>query len=251
MSGTLCPHCGRKAHGNFCASCGGALGGRHCTECGASTEVGARFCNGCGHSLGSPAGGAAAGVGGSSKVGWWAAGFALLIAISTLAYPVLRGDPQGGGVTGGAPSTPPDLSSMTPREAADRLFERVMRAASTGDTEGAAQFLPMAVAAYDLVRPLDADAFFHVALLLQTGGDFEAALSKAEQCLEADPGHLLCLSTAASSAVELGREELARQYFGGLLETWDEELAKGLEEYEGHRDMLPGIREEAEAYAGG
>ena len=251
MSGTLCPHCGQKADGNFCASCRGALGGRHCTECGASTETGARFCNACGHSLGSPVGGGAAGAGGSSKVGWWAAGVALLIVMVTFAYPVLRGGTEEGGVTGGAPPRPPDLSTMTPREAADRLFTRVMEAVSAGDTQGAAQFLPMAVAAYERARPLDADGFFHTALLLQTGGDYEAALANVEQCLELSPGHLLCLSAAGSSAAELGREELARQYFGELLEGWDRELATGVEEYEAHANMLPGIREEAEAYAGG
>ena len=42
---------------------------------------------------------------------------------------------------------PPDLSKMTPREAADRLFNRVMSANERGDKDETSWFSPMAIQA--------------------------------------------------------------------------------------------------------
>lgn len=285
MSATTCPRCGKEARGNFCSWCGAALGGRHCTECGAETEPGARFCNRCGSPLAEgmsapspgggasrkatsgagPSGGAGPASGGGSQTGWWVAGAVLVVLILIVAYPVLRQDEvarspgasamapaAGGGQAPGAGPSSVDLSSMTPREAADMLYDRVMRAASAGDTAQVTGFLPMAIAAYDRARPLDADGFFHMALLQQTGGDFEAALATAREGLEADPDHLLLLAAAAEAAQGQGDEATAREYYEHLLDVWDDEQAKGLEEYqpEVHGSMLPGLRQEALDFLG-
>ena len=48
-----------------------------------------------------------------------------------------------------------DLSSMTPREAADRLFNRVMTAVAADDSTEVVSFLPMAIRSLELAEPLD------------------------------------------------------------------------------------------------
>ncbi|HZD03456.1 MAG TPA: hypothetical protein VE173_01015, partial [Longimicrobiales bacterium] len=198
-----------------------------------------------------------------SQAGWWVAGAVLVVLILIVAYPVLRQDevartsgpsamaPAAGGsqAPGSGPSAV-DLSSMTPRQAADMLYDRVMRAVSAGDTAQFTGFLPMAIAAYDRARPLDADGFFHKALLQQTGGDFEAALATAREGLEDDPDHLLLLAAAAESAHSAGDEDAAREYYGHLLDVWDQEQAKDLEEYQLHAQMLPGLRQQAQELLG-
>lgn len=281
MPETTCPQCGKTAEGSFCSWCGAALGGRHCDQCGARLEPGARFCNRCGTPLAEGAGGdgggastgGSAGAGGvagasggsdASQLGWWVAGGALVALILVIAYPVLRQDavappgtaaPAGSGpAAGSAPgqgASSVDLSSMTPREAADALFNRVMRAASAGDSAQVASFLPMSTQAYERARPLDPDGLFHLALLQQTGGDFEGALATAREALEENPNHLLNLGAAAQAAHAMGDDEGAREYYRTLLEGWDEELAAGRPEYDAetaHGGMLPGLRQEAEDF---
>jgi hypothetical protein len=46
---TLCPACGKPAgEGKFCNNCGTTLGLLKCSKCGANSQVGTRFCGGCG-----------------------------------------------------------------------------------------------------------------------------------------------------------------------------------------------------------
>jgi TPR repeat protein len=55
------------------------------------------------------------------------------------------------------------------RDAADRLFDRVMRAVAVGDSAQAGALLPMAIAAYQRARPLDHDALYHLSVLQRNG----------------------------------------------------------------------------------
>jgi tetratricopeptide (TPR) repeat protein len=149
---------------------------------------------------------------------------------------------------GGGGGTPPDLSSMTPREAADRLFNRVMTSVSQGDSAGAQAFLPMAIAAYDRARPLDHDGLFHLSLLNRTAGRLEDALSNAQEVLAEDANHLLALTAAAEAAAGLARTEEAAGYYRKVLDRYDAELARGLPEYADHSTFLQSVRGEAEAF---
>jgi tetratricopeptide (TPR) repeat protein len=178
---------------------------------------------------------------------------------------VPMGGVSGGGVSGsGAPTAgiPPagigaapnvDLSTMSPREAADRLFNRVMAGLSTGDTDEVESFLPMAIDAYHLVPSLDADGYFHLSLLQQAAGDHQAGLESARTVLTSEPDHLLALYAAGEAARELGEAEQAREYFQRLLDAFDQESARALPEYQEHAGFLPSIRETAREFvaAGG
>ena len=153
------------------------------------------------------------------------------------------------------PTSAIDLNSMTPREAADRLFDRVMRAAEGGDPAEATRFLPMAIASYDLITALSLDDRFHLSLLHAVNDDAASALAVAEAGLAVRPTHLLCLATAAEAALLAGDSAQARTHYQTLVDVYDEEIGAGLVEYGtgegGHANLLPVLREQARAYVAG
>ncbi len=197
-----------------------------------------------------------------NQLAWWMAGALLLGLVLVIAYPVYtrgRADspppvatgPVGGAVGGpvGGPAagpSPPDLTSMTAREAADRLFNRVMTAVSVDNSEEVVQFLPMAIAAFGLAEPLDTDGKFHVVLLQLTGQFNAEALEGAEEILSEQPNHLLGLAMAGDASLALGDSASARGYYGRWLDAFETETAKDLLEYRDHAPMFPEMQAKAE-----
>lgn len=253
-----CPRCGVSGEGNFCSSCGAALGTPQCASCGHEAQPGARFCNQCGGSL--AAGGApgaapakaAQGEGATANLGWWLAGALMAGLILVIGWPIYG---PGGQTQRSSPTTNPaldassvDLASMTPREAADRLYDRVMTAVSVGNQGEALNFLPMAIAAYERAVPLDADGSHHLASLLREAQRYDEALAVVARALGDNPDHLLVLSSAGDVASALGDEDAAQGYYQHLLDVWEGEMAKGLPEYEAHRALMPLIRRRAEGF---
>lgn len=263
---TRCPSCGEQATGNFCQSCGAGLGGRFCNQCGEALAPDAKFCSECGTGVGSGAAAAgaqsgpvqvrkaaAAEVVGGQNLPWWIAGGAMFAMIFMIGLSMVRpgGPPApvaGGGATTAAPGTPPDISNMTPTEAADRLFNRVMTSIEQGDEPAARQFLPMAVAAYQRAEPLDLDRRFHLSWLNRLAGNFEAALADAVDILDQNPDHLLGLVAAAEASIELGEMDEAAGYYEHLLEVFDVEVEKPLEEYDIHRAIVISLESDAEQF---
>ena len=253
-----CPSCGSGAEsGRFCANCGAALGKAECSGCGHKPPAGARFCNQCGAAMGASQTSALAS---GNQVAWWMAGGLLLGLVLVIAYPVyserdaapspFATGPVAGPVAGptARPSgTPPDLSQMTPREAADRLFERVMIAASAGNSAEVVQFLPMAIPAYELAEPLDTDGKVHVVLLRLTGQFNTEALEGAEEILSEQPNHLLGLALAGDASLALSDSAGARAYYRRWSDAYETEVAKGLTEYDEHAGMFPDMQAKAEA----
>ncbi len=247
-----CPSCGAAAEGGrFCANCGVALGTLECSRCGHEPPAGARFCNQCGNALGASSTITQAS---GNQVAWWMAGALLLGLILVIAYPVYGP---------GRPAAPPpalagpvagpagiDLSSMTPREAADRLFNRVMTAVAADDSTEASTFLPMAIAAFELAEPLDTDGKFHVVLLRLTGQLNAEALEGAEEILSDQPNHLLGLAMAGDASLALGDSANARRYYSRWLDAYETESAKDLLEYQDHAPMFPEMQVTAEALGG-
>src|SRR5688500_11870363 len=140
-----CPACGSSASGQFCASCGASLSGAACAGCRSSLTPGAKFC----HRCGTPAGAqplAPRTALGRDPLPWAVALIALAALIALVAGPRIgasRGStldapvtaipqpgldfpaPMGGG--GGAGGRAPDISSMSPAERANRLYDRIMQ----------------------------------------------------------------------------------------------------------------------------
>lgn len=258
-----CPQCGKPASGNFCQNCGAALGGRFCNKCGAKLAAGTTYCNQCGARVAGGGGGsanvggrgaAAASLGGGNAP-WWIAGVAMFGLILVVGWSMVRrqepaapGGSAGGAVDPGRPATT-DISQMSPREAADRLFDRVMRTISAGDTAGALGFQPMAVQAYEIVGDLDLDGMFHVALLQQLT-DPAAALTTAKRMLEVEPDHILGLGMAGEACAAMGEQTTAREYFEHLLRVYDAQFARNLVEYDAHRNLMTQFKATAEAFVG-
>jgi len=143
-------------------------------------------------------------------VPWLVAGFLVIAGLTYIAYiGINRNSPpevarmanagnaapgtsaeNGAGEAVAPAGTPPDISSMSPTERFNRLFDRVMRAASAGDTAQARQFTPMAILAYGMLDTVTADARYHAAVLYAESGQDAAALALADTILAQNPNHL-------------------------------------------------------------
>ncbi|MDH3733854.1 MAG: hypothetical protein OEU54_09990 [Gemmatimonadota bacterium] len=134
-----------------------------------------------------------------------------------------------------------ELSSMTPRQAADRLFERAMREHEGGDYERASFFLDMGLQAYAAVPSddLDADARFHMGLMQLLMGDSTAARLSAADIGDAEPDNLLGLILSARVADFAGDETAASDYRRRLREEVEEEGGiPDRPDYESHRALI-------------
>jgi hypothetical protein len=222
-------------------------------SCGAGLEPGALFCSECGaptgHRPGKPL---------LAYLPWALSALALVAFAIAIAFfvqgqlqPRIGDMPLTGGLpeapsedgAGGAPGAGPgmvDLSQLSSRQAADRLFERAMRTDDEGDAEQAKFFANMAVQAYAAVPPeeIDADARFHLGLLHLLQEEPDAAADEAETILAARPGHLLGLALAARAAAARGDEAAEREAYGRFLDALDGERAAALAEYRMHDSLI-------------
>ena len=266
-----CPSCGAEASGNFCASCGNPLNPKKCPSCGTGVPSGTRFCTGCGKALAGGGGGGppkarTRGVqaggprnetsGSNNKLAWWVAGTLLVVVLFVLGYPVLT---RGSAATGGMPAPGSmggagggaglvDLTTMSLDEQGTILFNRVMGSSSAGDSADVEFFLPKALVIYEQLNPTDPDGLYHYALLNQVGGDFEAALAKAQEGLAQIPDYLLLLAVAAEASVGLGDEAGAGELYRHYLDVYDVEMALLRPGYEHHQTIFPIYRDEAQAF---
>lgn len=158
------------------------------------------------------------------------------------APPGMGGSTEGGGLV--------DLTTMTLEEQGTVLFNRVMRSNSAGDTADVAFFLPKALVIYEQLNPTDPDGLYHYALLFQVGGDFEAALAKAQEGLAQVPDYLLLLAVAAEASDALGDTAGARELYSHFLNVYDSEMALMRPGYEHHQPIFPSYREEARIFLG-
>lgn len=187
---------------------------------------------------------------------WIVAAVAAVAFIAVVAFAVGRSlsGPPGSAARGGAPpgmgAAGTDLRTMTPREQADRLFDRVMRAHEAGDTAQVNFFAPMAVQAYGLVGPLDADARYHVGLIQAISGNVDAALAQADTMQQAAPEHLMANMLKSGIELARGNQPAARRAYRAFVEHYESELAKNLPEYQAHRTAIEMFHEEAQAALG-
>jgi len=223
-----------------------------CTSCGASVNAGARFCHACGAQQGA-----------QSKAMPLPAlvlgAFAIVVVVAIVAYNAGRSaGPSSGAVgvpsssaMGTAPGAPPDISNMSPREQADRLFDVVMTAHENGDFAQVDQFASMALQAYGALGPLDADAHYHVGLMSAITGNVEQARARIDSMRSAVPNHLLATmltATVAQMESDGGAVSEAQQKF---LQDYDAEIATNRVEYQMHERAIANCKTRVEAPAGG
>lgn len=244
---TICAACGAKGSGKFCSGCGSALGGGPCRSCGAVLSAGAKFCTACGVPRSGPV--AMPKSGGPPVLPITIAAMAIIALVVVL---VQRNEPvpaQGlvAPFANGATGTPPDLSTMTPREQFDRLYNRVMTAAEQGDTATVVGFSPMALQAYRNLDAVDSDSRYHAAMLRLHTGDVAGAKALADSILAIQPDHLFGYVLQGSLARFGGREAELTEIYRRFLAAWGPEMASGKPEYRDHESMLAEFEKTAKA----
>ena len=216
---------------------------RFCNECGTKFVSDALFCHECGRPV--DGGGTAASVpaaGMSNALKW---GFPAFAIIALIALSVLKGSTRGDaavpadasplGAPLGARAMPaPDISSMSPEEQADRLFDRVMRLSSEGKGDSAAFFGSMAIGAIAALEPLDRHRRYDMGLVALVTGDQPLAKAQADTILAQHRNHLLGLVLAARAADARGDAAAATAFRRRLVAVEGTERARALPEYGDH-----------------
>jgi hypothetical protein len=137
---------------------------------------------------------------------------------------------------------PADISTMTPREAADRLFNRVVMASEQGNIEEALQFAPMAIQAYEGVPRLDADAHYHMGLIYEVASDFDNVRNQVAIIKQYAPDHLLGLILEHGVAEKSGDPFGAARVAAAFAAAYDAEIRADRPEYEAHRKTIENFR---------
>jgi hypothetical protein len=246
VSARPCPACGNPGAGRFCSNCGTQRDGAACAGCGAAVSPAARFCSSCGLTVGSGPGTVS-----RDRTPWVVAALAmaglmavlLIMLVRKSAGPAAQAEVAvSSDASGGAP---PDISNMSPRERFNRLYNRIMTAAQSGDEATVTRFTPMALMAYAQLDTTDADARYHAALLKVHTGDVDASRALADTILAQNPGHLFGYIIRGTVArFRKDQLELKRAY-AGFLKRYDAEMKAARPEYAEHRTSLDDFRKAA------
>jgi len=239
---TICVAC--KADGpagNYCSACGALREAGSCSRCGTAVAAGARFCHACGNPVASgPVAVPLTGRGPSSRVPWiigGAAAAALLVLVVAQSLNTESSPPLAPSATVSGDASPlraPDISQMSPRERAARLFDRIMRLDEEGKRDSVQLFASMAIPTFQSLQPLDAHVRYDLGRVAAVAGELDLAQAQADTILTARPQHLLGLILAAITADRRGDATAAHRFRSRLVAAEPGERAQNLEEYQLH-----------------
>ena len=210
---------------------------RFCSDCGAKLVADALFCHECGAPIGvtKPAEPPERM---SSALKWGFPAFAIValvvLSLARSRTPGVVAVPADATPLGRPAVAAPDISSMSPEEQADRLFDRVMRLSSEGKGDSAAFFGSMAIGALAALQPLDDHRRYDMGLVALVTGDQPLAKAQADTILSRNPNHLLGLTLAARAADAQGDAAAARAFRRRLVAAERTERARALPEYSDH-----------------
>ncbi len=233
-----------------------------CSVCASELSPGAKFCHRCGTAVG-----AIANVARESRTNalpWIVAALAFLALFAMAAgrgFNARRSStvdgsqnalPQAGlddrGVAADDESggiRAPDISSLSPQERADRLYNRVMLLASQGNIDSVQFFAPMALTAYQMLSPLNADQRYDMGRIGEVAGALPLAKAQADSILRDNPNHLLGLILEARLATLAGDTNQLHSYERRLIAAQKAELATRKEEYVRHQDDITSALQQA------
>jgi hypothetical protein len=240
----ICPSCKSEATGKFCSNCGAPLVGAACAACRAPLTPGAKFCHRCGTPAGLAAATRQSGVG--NALPWSVAAIALLALIALAAGQRFARGPESVEATATGEPVPaamgpgraPDISSLSPAERAERLYDRIMGAAERGRVDSVRFFLPMALQAYEALGSLTLDQRYDLGRLAEVAGDASLASAQADTILSANSQHLLGLVLASRAARLKGDQRAERQLLERLAKAEPTERPKQLPEYLLHQNDI-------------
>ena len=150
-----------------------------------------------------------------------------------------------------APVRAPDISSLSPQERADRLYNRVMLLASQGKLDSVQFFAPMAVQAYLQLAPLNVDQRYDLGRISEVVGALPLAQAQADSILREEPNHLLGLILQARLASIAGDSARLRTFERRLVAAERSEIARKREEYVRHQDDITNALQQARKSVGG
>jgi len=214
-----------------------------CAACGAQLSRGVKFCHRCGTPAGQDAGRDERSF--SSALPWGVAATALVALVALVA-----GQRFGRSASADAAPTqtaaipdrpggqPPDLSSMTPADAAARLYDRVMSLHERGRADSVQMFAPMAIQAYEMIGKLNLDQRYDMGRIAAVAGDQDVARAQADTILAEHPNHLLGLILAGNAARIRKDAAAERSYHDQLVAAAPAERAKQLAEYTTHENDI-------------
>jgi hypothetical protein len=138
----------------------------------------------------------------------------------------------------GAAGQPPDLSSMTPEDAAARLYDRVMSLHERGRADSVQMFAPMAMQAYEMLGKLNLDQRYDLGRIAAVAGDSATARAQSDTILAQHPNHLLGLILAGNAARMRKDVAAERGFHDQLVAAAPAERAKQLAEYATHENDI-------------
>ena len=170
----------------------------------------------------------------------------LLSAVLILAWGTGRTkfDSESGLTSNRQETRPPDLSAISPREAADRLFNRVMSASERRDKEEAERFAPMAVQAYSRAGRLDADDHFHLGLIYLVLEDFTNVIEQAQKIKSLVPDHLLAIFLEYQTAILTKNKLKQEQVAANFRAAFAIEIVSLRPEYTSHQNSIERLQAE-------
>jgi hypothetical protein len=125
----------------------------------------------------------------------------------------------------------------------------VVRAAEGGDSVTVIQFAPMALGAYSMLTPAeaDADARYHAATIRLVIGDLDAVLALADTLAAGAPGHLLAEVLRGEVADRRNDVQALNRSYRDFLANEEAEQRAGRPEYAEHKPVLDDFRTRARA----
>ena len=236
---------------------------RFCEQCGSTLSAAANFCPNCGRPT--EGGVASARAGGALMAGsardargsivralpWLIPSIAV---VGVIAFAITSGKavpPEPAAMGGGFAPAASDISQLSADDRVDRLFNRVMAAASEGKMDTVAFFSPMAVMSFQALAPLTPHRRYDLGLIHLVSGEPALARAEADSILAVAPKHLLGLSLAMRSARASGDETARKRFAARFLAALPTERARNVPEYEDHATDITEATAEAEGRSTG
>ncbi len=120
-----------------------------------------------------------------------------------------------------------------------------MLLATQGKADSVQFFAPMALTAYQMLSPLNADQRYDMGRIGEVAGALPLAKAQADSILRENPNHLLGLILEARLATIAGDSTQLHSYERRLIAAEKSETPKKLEEYLRHRDDITSALQQA------
>jgi len=134
----------------------------------------------------------------------------------------------------------PDISNMSPRERAARLYARVMQLHQEQKRDSVSFFAQMALNAYADIPDLDMDSRYDMARIAMVAGAFPLARAQSDTILRRDSTHLLGLLLGADLARAANDEARAKRMETTFITVAGRERQRNLPEYQAHSAEIEG-----------